>query len=220
MYKLGHGLERDRFRFSGWEGHAVTNPYSYYTKSHYYKDTGNDPSCQNLPFESTFEALQQSVKQADPTAYLQANFWASSNWSQQVGMTIQMMMMAQDQGVLQDGWHLLPRLHILDREFNRAIKNETDWEAKRAGLGFASYAYNEAKNVSNNDWLTIAISWATGLDYRDYIQMWGQEFSAKADAQVNGYGYTAVPRNYFMSSSNGYCKGEGFGGVGTPINGN
>ena len=220
VHELGHGLERNRFRFSGWEGHAVTNPYSYYTKSHYYKDTGKEPGCQNLPFENSYQALQNSINQADPTAYLQANFWATSNWSHQVGMTIQMMMMAQDRGVLQDGWHLLARLHILDREFNRAVNNETDWEAKRAGLGFSSYTLDEAKSITNNDWLVITISHATGLDYRDYIRMWGQEFSAKADTQVNGYGYTAVPRNYFMSSSNGYCKGEGFGGVGTPINGN
>jgi hypothetical protein len=220
VHELGHGLERSRFRFSGWEGHAVTNPYSYYTKSQYYKDTGNDPSCQNLPFEDTYNALQLSVNQANPITYLQDNFWATSNWSHQVGMTIQMMMMAQDRGALLDGWHLLPRLHILDREFNRAIKNETDWEAKRASLGFSSYTFNEAKNITNNDWLVIAISWATSLDYRDYIRMWGQTFSAKADTQVSGFAYPAVPRNYFMSSSNGYCKGEGFGGPSTPINGN
>ncbi|MCB1622834.1 MAG: ImpA family metalloprotease, partial [Thiothrix sp.] len=92
IHELGHGLEKDRFRFSGWEGHSTTNPYSYYTKTQYFKDTGADPACQTLPFESVFNTLQASVSQTDPQAWLQANLWASSNWSQQVSMTLQMMM--------------------------------------------------------------------------------------------------------------------------------
>ncbi|MFA0350849.1 hypothetical protein AB4486_28500, partial [Vibrio sp. 10N.222.55.C6] len=51
LHELGHGLERGRFRFSGWDGHSTTNYYSYFSKSKYYKDTGKVSSCQGLDFK-------------------------------------------------------------------------------------------------------------------------------------------------------------------------
>ena len=219
IHELGHGLEKGRFRFSGWEGHSTTNPYSYYSKTQYYKTTGGEPSCQSLPFENVFGKLQASIGQADPVSYLQTNLWSSSDWSHQVSMTIQMLMAAQHQGALLDGWHLLARLHILEREFNRALASETTWEAKKVSLGFSSYTLTEAKAISNNDWLVVALSYAAGLDYRDYIRMWGQTFTSKADAQVAGFGYVAVARQFFVSSSKGYCKGGGFNGQKLPVDG-
>ncbi|MEZ5537130.1 MAG: ImpA family metalloprotease [Thiolinea sp.] len=219
IHELGHGLEKGRFRFTGWEGHSTTNPYSYYSKTQYYKETGNDPVCQRLPFESVFNTLQSGAGQADPMAYLQTNLWATSGWSQQVSMTIQMMMEAQKQGVLQDGWHLLARLHILEREFNRAKSNETTWAEKKDSLGFSSYTLAEVQSISNNDWMVVSASWASGLDYRAFIRMWGQDFSAKADAQVAGFAYPAAQRRFFISSPAGYCKGEGFDGNSLPVDG-
>ncbi len=219
IHELGHGLEKARFRFDGWEGHSTTNPYSYYSKTQYYKETGIDPVCQSLPFESIFENLQMSVGQADPMAYLQTNLWSASNWSHQVSMTIEMMMTAQYQGVLQDGWHLLARLHILERAFNKALSSETNWLATRDRLGFSDYTLTEAQAISNNDWLVISISWGSDLDYRDYIRMWGLDFSAKASSQVAGFDYPVAQRRFFISSPTGYCRGEGFDGVNLPVDG-
>lgn len=219
IHELGHGLESGRFRFSGWEYHASTNPYSYYTKSHYFQDTGGDPDCQNLPFKNVFNALQASVKQSNPASYLQSNLWAKSDWSHQVSMTIQMMMAAQKQGKLLNGWHLLARLHILEREFDRARASNATWDSKKVSLGFSSYTKAEADAISNNDWMLIAVSAVTGLDYRDYLSMWGISYSSKAAAQVLSFSYAVTPRLYFISSSAGYCKGEGFNGNNLPVDG-
>ncbi len=219
IHELGHGLESGRFRFSGWEYHASTNPYSYYTKSRYYQETKGEPDCQSLPFKAVFSTLQASVTQANPASYLQTNLWATSDWSQQVSMTIQMMMAAQQQGKLINGWHLLARLHILEREFNRARANATTWDSKKASLGFSSYSKNEADAISNNDWMLIAVSYVTGLDYRDFLSMWGIGYSTKAAAQVAGFGYAATPRQFYVSSATGYCKGEGFTGSRLAVDG-
>lgn len=221
IHELGHGLEKSRFRFSGWNYHASTNPYAYYSKTQYFKTTGGEPDCQSLPFKEAFEALQASVGQADSAAYLKANYWdaVADNWSRGVSMTIQMMMLAEDQGKLLDGWHLLARLHILEREFNRALANDAAWESKKVSLGFASYTRTEAAALSSNDWMVIALAQVTGLDYRDYLTMWGITFSAKAAAQVADFSYTAAPREFFISSPQGYCKGEGFDGNNLPVNG-
>nr|CAA6811118.1 MAG: FIG01200241: hypothetical protein [uncultured Thiotrichaceae bacterium] len=219
IHELGHGLEKSRFRFSGWEGHSTTNPYSYYSKSQYYKETGHEPDCQNLPFESVFNTLKNSINEDDPTGYLQSYLWQFSNWSQQVTMTIQMMMAAQHQEALIDGWLLLARLHILEREFNGAKANETNWEAMKGGLGFSTYTLAEAKALTNNDWMMVSVSHATGLDYRNYIRLWGQDFSAKAEAQVADFAYPPAERRFFVSSPDGYCKGEGFDGTNVLIDG-
>lgn len=203
VHELGHGLEKSRFMFEGFELHAVTNPYSYYTKSKYNEITGGDPDCQNLPFKEVFEKLQESVGEANSTAYLKTNLWDNSNWSQQVLVTIQAMMHTQKMGNLNNGWHLLSRLHILEREINRV---KTDWDNKKSSIGFSTYTLNEFNAIRNNDWLLISFSFASGLDFRDYLSMMGIEYSQKASDQVASFSYPIVPKKIFVSTPNGYCK--------------
>ncbi len=204
LHELGHGLERGRFRFAGWDGHASTNPYSYYSKSQYHKDTGNNPSCQELVFDTMKTTLEESRQQADPFAYMQAA--GLNGWKHGVGIYIQMMMSAQAEGVLQDGWHLLARLHVLEREFSRADDSDDSWAAKRNSLGFSQFSRAEARALSNNDWLAIALSTVTGRDMRDYLRMWGLGFSDAASNQIAGLLYPPMPKKFFDSSNAGYCE--------------
>ena len=205
IHELGHGLERGRFRFSGWDGHASTNPYSYYSKSQFFKDTGNQPSCQSLPFDDLLETLQASQLSADPFAHMQAA--SLTGWSQGVAIYIQMMMAAQHQDELEDGWHLLARLHIYEREFNRAIQNDETWLEKRVSLGLGLYDLTSAKALNNNDWLTNGISWVTGLDYREFLTMWGLSFSADISAQVQQHSLEKATAQFFQASGDDYCNG-------------
>ncbi|NMU30561.1 hypothetical protein HKB21_33665, partial [Vibrio parahaemolyticus] len=92
------------------EGHSTTNYYSYFSKSRFFKETGKESQCQSLDFKGLFELLQQSRSQADANAFMAAQDQSSWSWGARV--YIQMMMAAQQQGVLQDGWHLLGRLHL------------------------------------------------------------------------------------------------------------
>jgi hypothetical protein len=205
---LGHGLEKSRFRFEGWTGHSTTNPYSYYTKSKYNETTGGDPSCQSLPFEQVFEILQASVADSDPITYMQNHLWASSGWSQQFMVTLQAMMQAQNLGKLDNGWHLLARLHILERVIN-SIK--ADWDAKKASIGFDQYTLEAFNAMRKNDWMLVSLSFAAGLDYRDYLTMMGVEYSQQAADQVASFGYPMVPKTFFISTPNGYCKTDAYG---------
>lgn len=219
IHELGHGLEKSRLRFNGWEVHTMTNPYSYYTKSQYFKTTGGEPECQNLPFEKAFTVLQASRLQADPAAYVKAKLWDTMGWSEGAATFIQMMMAAQDQGALQDGWHLLARLHIMEREFARATADTVKWEAKRGSLGFGAYTLDEAKALDQNDWLLVAISHASGRDYRSYFDTWALPYSPRAGEQVAVRGFAVMPSNFYISSPAGYCKGEGFDGNKLPVDG-
>ncbi|HHL19708.1 MAG TPA: hypothetical protein ENJ33_08225 [Thiothrix sp.] len=208
IHELGHSLQ-GRKRFIGWENHSMTNHYAYYTQSKYNAAVGsNAHTCQSLSFAQEFTLLQASIGQADPAAYMKTQLWDSADWNKQVSMYIQMLMSAEDNGAVKNGWHVRARLHILEREFYRADNNETDWLAKRDSLGFSNYTLEEAKAADNNDWLLIAISTVTARDYRDYLTMWGIPFSAKADAQVASYNYPIIPRKFYMSSATGYCEAK------------
>lgn len=219
LHELGHGLEKGRFRMPGWEGHSTTNPYSYYAKTHYHLDTGNDPDCQNLPFEYVFEQLQASVLEADPVAWLQTNLWEDSSWSHQFMMLLQIIMVAKNEGALQDGWNAYARLHMLDREFNRSDDDDTVWLSKRDNLGFSNFTRTEARALDNVDWMVIAVSYITRLDYRNFFRMYGYVPSVEADAQVASFAYPAAPQVFCLSTSDGYGRGQGFNSMTLPIDG-
>ncbi len=208
LHELGHGLESSRLRFEGFSYHSTTNPYSYYSKSKYYETTKDEPGCQKLPFKELFENIRKSINEKNSTQYLKENFWNSSNWSHQVLVTIEAMMHVQKLGKLQNGWHLLSRLHILDREIKR-VKN--DWENKKASIGFDRYSLDEFKSMRKNDWLLVSFSFASGLDFRDYFDMMGIEYSQKASDQVESFAYERVPAKLFVSTSDGYCKSDEYG---------
>jgi len=208
LHELGHGLESKRLQFEGFSYHSTTNPYSYYSKSKYYKESGNDPQCQKLPFKELFENIQKSIGEDNSTKYLQDNFWATSNWSHQVLVTIEAMMATQKMGRFENGWHLLSRLHLLDREIKRA---KNDWESKKYDLGFSSYSLSEFNDIRKNDWLLISFSFASNADFRDYFDMMGIPYSQKASKQVESFGYEKVPQKFYISTPDGYCKEDKYG---------
>lgn len=206
VHELGHGLQSGR-RFNGWENHTMTNYYAFYTKSQYFKDTGDEPHCKDLPFERVFKVLNASVNESDPAAYVKTHLWDKAGWPEGSSMFLQMMMAVQHEGILSDGWLLLARLHILEREYNRARVNETTWNAKRNNLGFGQYSYNDSHGIDNNDWNLIALSYVTGRDFTDYLDLWAVPYGTTAATQVTALGYPKMPTQYFKSSSQAYCKG-------------
>jgi len=103
---------------------------------------------------------------------------------------------------------------LIEREFKRATFDEPTWLAKRDSLGFSQYSFAqataftfEADAVDNNDWLLSALSYVLERDLRDYLSMWGIPYSATADAQVASLGYTNLPRQYYVSSADGFFYG-------------
>ncbi|RVU80763.1 DUF642 domain-containing protein [Leucothrix sargassi] len=206
VHELGHGLQGGK-RFDGWQNHTMTNYYSYFTKSQYYKDTGGEPDCQSLPFESMFNILQAAVNEEDSAAYIQTNLWGTMGWSEGAGMFVQMMMAAQNDGALSDGWMLRGRLHMLEREYDLAVKSETLWNDKRGFLGFGEYTWEAIKAIDTNDWYLIAISYVTARDFSDYFDTWAMPYSETAKSQVAALGYEKIPSLYFKSEGTAYCYG-------------
>ena len=172
IHEMGHSLQKKRFE--GFPNHAATNTFSYYTKSRYFDITGEDNSCGGQPFKSLFDMVQSSVGESNVTAYLKTNLWDVAGLGEQYLLKIQAMMHAQKEGKLLNGWHVLARVHILEREMSRAKK---DWEAKKVSVGFSTYSLDEINAIGDNDWLIIAYSYAATLDYRNYFDMMGIPYS-------------------------------------------
>ncbi|MDF5099056.1 hypothetical protein P3608_24105, partial [Vibrio parahaemolyticus] len=157
-------------------------------------------------FKGQFELLQASRTQADPNAYMAAQNQTSWSWGARV--YIQIMMAAQHEGVLKSGWHLLARLHLIEREFNRLKSDDALWDERRLSIGFANYSREEANSISNNDWLLIALSYISQRDMTSYLDMWGFSFTEKAKQQVVALNLPPMPLTYFASSNTGYCLNE------------
>lgn len=203
LHELGHGLENNRLKLGNYTSHATTNFYSYFSKHNYYLETGNAPSCQNLPFESLFNRLQESKLTEDPRSYMQGKL---SGFGTSHAIYMQIMMHAQASGSLKDGWNLYARMHIFEREYQAAIKNNDIWELKRADLGMSHFSRDEVKSLGQDARLAIAISFVTSLDYTDYIQMWGFTVEPAAIEQVKSFNFTVVSDNeYFKLDGNQFC---------------
>jgi len=210
IHELGHGLERSRFRFknadgSSWETHATTNPYSYYSKSQFYKNTAQDPSCQKLPFDTMYGYLQAAQASGDSFNYM-ANL-NLTGWSTGVTTYIQMMMAVENQGVLQDGWHLWARLHMFEREFNRADDHDTNWDAKKANLGMPNLTREQAKSLGNNDWMVLALSFISGHDFRDFFDLYGIAITSAATTQLDTLAYPILTASFYGADGSDFCFG-------------
>ncbi len=223
IHEIGHDLEsRGRYLFDGWTLHAITNPYAYYVRSKFFEIFGyTDPNGEykSLPFKEVFETLNQSINEENATAYLNENLWPG-DWDNQFMFNLQCMMNAQqmskediidDEHKLANGWHLLTRQQMLEREFNRALATEELWEDKKASLGFDSYTLDEAKAINNNDWLAIVYSYVTGADFRDYMDLWALPYSTKASDQIASFNFPVVPRHFFVSTPTGYYQEDEYG---------
>ena len=206
IHEMGHSLQMKRFE--GFPNHAATNTFSYYTKSRYFADTNQDPDCQGLPFKSLFETIQSSVGQADIKSYLKTNLWDTAGLGEQYLLKIEAMMHAEKMGKLENGWHVLARVHILEREMKRA---KQDWENRKASVGFSNYTLDEINAIGDNDWLVIAYSYAAEIDYRNYFDMMGIPYSDKAREQIASFGFDAAPKALFVSSKTGYCAADEYG---------
>lgn len=206
IHEMGHSMQKKRFE--GFANHAATNTFAYYTKQRYFENTGENGGCQDMPFKSFFELIQSSVGENNITEYLQPTWTNGSTFTPQYLMKIQAMMHAQALGKIDNGWHVLARVHILEREKAKAKLN---WEEKKDSIGFSNYTLAEFNSIRDNDWLVISYSFAASLDYRNYFDMMGIPYSQKARDQIASFGYEVVPNSLFVSTGQGYCISDEYG---------
>jgi len=126
-------------------------------------------------------------------------------WNQGAAINLQIMMAAQDLGLLENGYYLLARQHIIEREFNLADNNDADWDAKKDGLGFSDFTRDAARALSNNDWNLIALSHALDRDLSTYLERWGFVLSDAAKAAVAEK--DDFPADFYIAEPQDHCLG-------------
>ena len=205
IHELGHGLENNRFKINNSQGHATTNFYSYYSKFKFYENTGQDGECKTKPFNDMLALLQESKTKADPFSFMKDSI-DFGEWNKSPTIIIQLMMAAQKEGSLQEGWNIIPMMHILAREFDTARKSDAAWDAKKDSLGFSQYTREQADAIDNNDFLLVVIGYVSELNLTDYFSMWGLGTSAQANSQVASAGFKTMPATFYKPGvENGYC---------------
>jgi hypothetical protein len=118
------------------------------------------------------------------------------------------MMHAQNLGKLENGWHLIARLHILERSIGYV---KEDWDNRSKNIGFEGYSVEEFDSMRTNDWLVVSYSFASELDLRNYFDMMGIEYSQKARDQIASFGFDSVASTYYVSTDRGYCTQDDYG---------
>ena len=204
LHEVGHNHERGRFKFNDREGHATTNFYSYFPKQQHALDTGTMPDCQQLPFQGLFDKLQDAQLMLNPFDSMNSD-QSLNGWSQGVTMVIQALMAAERMGQISRGWYLIGRLHAHERAFRQALNDDEVWLAMRASIGFEALSRQEANNLSNNNYLFVALSTVSELNYEDYFMMWGLTIMDRLKQSIRAHGYPLVPQVYYAVEADGAC---------------
>ena len=237
IHELGHSLQSGRWQLKhggiSYPNHAGTNFYAYYVQSRFYDDTAEVPSVQQMPFKTLFQQLQAAYVAGDRSGTVSTvmeNYFSNvlsgggdSGISNSYAFFTQLMMQARSKGLLNNGWHMMARIHIVDRNFNEAIKSQTTWDAQKSAMGFSQMSWADAKTLSNNDFMAIAMSYVTGMDVRDYMAMWGFRISDVANTQIASFGLPVAERVFFALKDSQWAEGALSKKVATyikiPING-
>jgi len=215
IHEVGHSLEKSKFRLEGWGTHSTTNTYAYYTQMRYntyaYNNNlgeayyiKNDHLSQDT-FKAQYSALQNCANSSD-TVTCMKSYWDNSNYAAQSLFTMQSMYQVQNYAsgdyTLSEGFHLIGRLHILERFLKRDAKN--DWANNKDKLGFSTYSLDEIKTITSNDWLLVSLAWASGLDFRPFFDMYGAPYSQKASDQVESFNFNKeTKKEFFAADSDG-----------------
>ena len=93
---------------------------------------------------------------------------------------------------LSNGFNIFTLLYQHSRLFGRYAATADDWLANRDRLGFslfpfeghAVYAGNKVSSIPGNDFMLVALSRLTGLDWRSHFDLLGLRYSSLAAEQV------------------------------------
>lgn len=93
---------------------------------------------------------------------------------------------------LDDGFDVFPLLYALARDFRDVSGDDATWIAARDRLGFglfaragdAVYGGKSVSGMPGNDFLLVALSYLSGLDFRPHFAIHGVRYSSLANAQV------------------------------------
>ncbi len=195
-HEMGHNLQRGRTKiYDGRSTEVSNNIYPMHTQWQWAKDHSliKHPTQTRPANEEAFRLLQTAIA-AGTAPSINHPLWTQSGTYdkafERLSFYIQLV-------YTQGSWDLYTKLHIMERIFSDAIKDDDKWLDVRALLGFGSYNRTEASAISSNDFMYIATSMIGGKNYSDYFEVWGIQLSQKAKDQVTANGITTQQPKVF-----------------------
>ena len=111
---------------------------------------------------------------------------------------------------LDNGFHLFTLMYQYSRIFAEAARDQASWDAQKANLGFAQFAYSGdatygGRNVSSipgNDFMLVALSHLTAKNWQPYFDMLGLRYSdlAATQAVANATNGSVTPGMYVLET--------------------
>ena len=201
-HEIGHNIQRSRLKIYGnASGEVSNNIFPIHSRWHFNRDGLGQKYGRNLDFMGTYLMMQNAQNQSDPTEAMHQGLWVDGDVFARLIFYWQLVFSNADVSILGDhGWDLIRILYLLEREFDVALRNDSNWQTARAILGFDTYTTAEANAIEDgNDFMLVAISHITGRDHRPFFDMWGVIYSAKASAQVEAWGYPQVQKVFWVT---------------------
>ena len=173
---------------------------------------------QGLVFFDSSCSIVKNIKGQRPNSISEA-IWESNGtyWAmnQRMAFYLQIPMLLEgsqlsDGQTLNSGFDIFPLLYLQARQFQHHANIERYWELNKQHLGFGefphfgdeTYTGRSVKSMPGNDFLLVALSYITGLDFRPYFAQFGVVTSQLAQSQVQQHRNSGHIQGVF-SSENG-----------------
>jgi hypothetical protein len=210
-HEMGHNLQRHRLNFYGTRSlETSNNVFPYYVAFSWMlqQELSVHPT-RILPSSvKTYAALQKNIANK-AIANIGHPIWHDAgtydNWDVRLGLYLQLVFI-HDQWESStenggSGWDLLTKLYLLERQVSASLIDESSWAISKTDLGFSEFDYDQAKSMSGNDFMAIALSHISSNDHRSYLDLWGIQLSSEAQSQIEINGYNAeVPSIFWIYS--------------------
>jgi hypothetical protein len=185
-HEIGHNLQRSRLKVYGSASTEVSNNIFPVHKWWAYNKLGEaDPYGRELDFAGVYAMLQAGQLTSDPVASVKIDLWEDGGVFQRLVFYWQLVMNNRDVAHLEDGgWDLVRLMHLHERLFSQAVRDDVVWADQQDALGFAGVTRADAEAIADHDYLLIAVSHITQRGHAAYFDAWGIETGVDARAQV------------------------------------
>ena len=203
-HEVGHNLQRGRIRIYGGRSNEVSNQlFPLHKHVTWAADTGESLSSDRTDYEYIFNALQAATTSADPVDTIYQLIWSGDgtydNNGDRMNFYLQLVHRSDDVAWLDSGWDVYTLMYLQDRLLDQALVDEDTWDAGKGALGFDTYA--DRPELDGNDFMLLSMSWITERDQRPFFAMFGIEWTAEADTQLEAYGLEPEPPSYWASDN-------------------
>ena len=169
-------------------------------------------------FDSSCNIIK-NIKGQRPSSISEA-IWESNGtyWAmdQRMAFYLQIPMLLEGQQLsdgqtLVSGFDIFSLLFLQARQFQYHANIERSWEQNKHSLGFGAFPHfgeevytgRSVKSMPGNDFLLVALSYITGLDFRPYFEQFGVVTSLLAQNQVQQHQKSGHIRGSFSTVNNG-----------------